>query len=1647
MVADSLVSPQYERLSQREQILQCPSMYLGNTGFEGEKMMIVRPEDPEAVMRVEKLQHVPALLKIFDEILVNAADEAIRKSSAKAADRVKTIFVHISEDTITVANDGTGISTSEHKSGILNPELIFGHLNTSSNYNRAADRITGGVNGFGAKGTNIFSDHFEVNVKYSQSSKSGVKAYYHQVWTSNMENMTVPAAKSLSTKAKCDNIDPDLMAEMSKKRGYCIISFRPDYSRFGEEDDPMDTLDDSHKALFVQRVHEIAGCLDAVSVWLKVDGSEAFDEPTKLPNGFHPFIKRITCLETAPDGEETLGRGKTAVSVQQVMDTDEDGKPDAQVMTFTLRGNKPESPAWDISIVKAGLLGLPSVSFINNINMYQGGAHVKAISAQIRKKLSTAKNAVKEDDIKTCFKVCVRATVVGPVFDAQKKHSLVSFQYNTDPEKAKTKGKQADGGETVRCDIPELPKGLIDKIIADFKIKDHLKSRSSTKQTRALKATDGKRTTRVIIPKLEDANWAGTSRSKQCTLIITEGDSAKSLAVAGLSVVGRDRYGVFPLRGKVLNVRNAKPEQEAKNAEIAAIKQILGLSENDSTAMHAKLRYGKLMLMTDQDVDGSHIKGLVLSLFDHKWATLCKAGFLQEFVTPIVKATKGGEVRTFYTLPEYESWTENEGAKGQWRVKYYKGLGSSSDREAVEYFKAIAHHTIDFTWAFPKDESRDRSYKSDFAASSAELKKVFNADRTSASSFADERKKWLATADMDVFVDHNAVAKTKLPIHTFVNKELVLYCQEDNFRSIPSVVDGLKPGSRKILFACFKRKLKEQIKVAQLAGYVSEHAAYHHGEASLSGTIIGMAQSFVGSNNIPLLMPEGQFGSREQGGKNAASPRYVHTRLSDMARLIFPEDDDPLLDYLVDDGQSIEPAFYVPVIPMVLINGAAGIGTGWATNIPNHSPLDVIDAVRRRLHVATREEAGLPGLAPWYVGWTGTIAAKDNVADGEPLTYEHTGRFDEVDPDDDGNVCLEISELPIGTWTEPYKELLEQFLQGVYIRRKSAKGAWQLDVPKREDKATTAAAAAKKKPAARGKAAKKDDKFDETVNDENNKAFKLADMTQHHGLNTVRFKLSVTKRMYDVVRQTIGWPKLLKMSGSISKTNMVVFDRHNRIVECKRTDEIIEQHYQVRSEMYQRRMDLLLLTLRRQFLTQTTKAAFINLVNAKELDTHRPEAELIQELWGRQLLPDTDSRTKILAAAGAGEVMLAVENDGPRTEFTQAFFRAANANKAAKKIAKLKASCYNSLLDMPIRTLTKERAQKLHKDAAATKAKIIELVGKTPKDLWLADLQALEDALMERDSCPGITDLTVVDPSPYTENRMPLGVLEKQYADVIVKKERKTSEEAEKRVKKETAEKETKAKAEDKPVKRKAAKATTRKVKSPAYDGSDDEETAEEWDSDMAMDESEEDFATPAPKPRAASKRTRRAPIPEPESDSDAGTPDSAAQFPSIKQRIAKATQELDSEEEAATPVQTRPRARRARAAAVSYYDDSDSEAYDTDDFDEDMTEPEPTPEPKAKRPARRTMVIDTDESEESTPAPKKAAKKKAAPKRGAKKQPVVEVSDTEEEEEKPKPTKRKAPAKPAPKAPARKTRGVNLNFGGSFGDSASDSGSSEFEF
>jgi DNA topoisomerase-2 len=535
--------------------------------------------------------------------------------------------------------------------------------------------------------------------------------------------------------------------------------------------------------------------------------------------------------------------------------------------------------------------------------------------------------------------------------------------------------------------------GIVDNILAWNKFKE----------IKELKKNDGKKNVKITgIPKLDDANLAGGKEAHKCTLILTEGDSAKALVLSGLSVIGRDYYGVFPLKGKLLNVKDAKHEQIKNNEEISNIKKILGL-QHDKVYQDAKsLRYGHVMLMTDQDHDGSHIKGLLVNLFHTYWPSLLKLpGFLTQFITPIVKCSKNRDVVSFYTTTEYESWKNSLSANElkKWTIKYYKGLGTSTSKEAREYFSNILKHQIDFKW-------------NDSEAETKSIELAFGKGN------ADSRKQWLAefTPGTHVLYDGH-----KINYSEFIHKELIQFSIADNQRSIPAIMDGLKPGQRKILFCCLKKNIKKEIKVAQLAGIVSQMSAYHHGEASLCSTIVGIAQDFCGSNNINLLLPIGQFGTRHLLGKDAASARYIFTSLSPITRKLFHPDDDALLKYLDDDGKSVEPDFYCPIIPMVLVNGAEGIGTGWSTSIPNFNPIEIIERLKELINGASIDE--LQNLHPYYRGYKGTIEASKKEG-----TYNVIGTYEIID-----SSKIRITEIPLHKSTQAYKEFLESLVQNETI--------------------------------------------------------------------------------------------------------------------------------------------------------------------------------------------------------------------------------------------------------------------------------------------------------------------------------------------------------------------------------------------------------------------------------------------------------------------------------------------------------------------------------------------------------------------------------------------------------------------------------------
>ena len=938
-VKGKTVEDKYKKYELLEHILALPDTYIGS--IEPQKITSFVYDEATKKMISEELTYIPGLLKIFDEVIVNAIDHSmrLRADEAKAANgktdikHVKNIKVSIDKESgrITIMNDGNGVDIKKHSSygDLWIPELIFGELLTSTNYDKGEEKIWGGKNGYGSKLTNIFSKEFVIETVDHNSKK-----IYTQTFSDNMTKRTPADVKA------------------SSKVPYTQISFVPDYERFG-----MKNMTEDIYKLFHRRV------IDACATTPK-DVSVYFNGEKLMIKDFEKYCELFLDKKEQPFVYEACGE------------------------------------RWEVvaSISSSG--SFEFLSFVNGINTIKGGKHIEYITNMITKNLvdmtlAKKKKPVKTQHIKDNLFVFVKALIVNPSFDSQSKETL------TTPV--------AKFGS--KCELTEkfydklFKIGIVDKALSITEFYDKKK----------LVKTDGKKLSRIIVPKLDDANFAGTKQSAECTLILTEGDSAKTMAISGLSVIGRDKYGVFPLRGKILNVKDATTQKISDNNEITAIKKIMGLEQNKKYTDLSQLRYGSIMIMTDQDHDGSHIKGLIFNIFQSMWHELYAIpGFLTSMLTPIIKATAGASVIEFYNMSDYERWSETDVAKnGSWKIKYYKGLGTSNDQEAKEYFKNMKKITYTY------DENADEV-----------IDLAFNKKR------ADDRKDWLANYDKDNVLDYTNL---EVDFKTFVDKDLIHFSNRDLQRSINHICDGLKESTRKILFACFKRRLyTNEIKVAQLSGYVSEVSAYHHGEASLQQAIVGMAQIYVGTNNINLLSPNGQFGSRCQGGQDASSARYIFTLLSKLTKLIFKEEDNNILNYQDDDGQQIEPEFYIPVIPMVLVNGGIGIGTGYSTNIPQFNPTEIIgackyicDAIKSADLNGDTEEGmdniyetidmiEIADMIPYYLGFNGTIQKNDK---SDSNTYISKGVYRWVD-----NETVEITELPIGTWTEDYKEFLETMI-------------------------------------------------------------------------------------------------------------------------------------------------------------------------------------------------------------------------------------------------------------------------------------------------------------------------------------------------------------------------------------------------------------------------------------------------------------------------------------------------------------------------------------------------------------------------------------------------------------------------------------------
>jgi DNA topoisomerase II len=1079
---------QYQKKTPIEHVLLRPDTYIGDVEETTEEMWVV---ETDKIVK-KKITFVPGFLKTFDELLVNARDASVND---KTCNTIKVDY-DIENGSITVWNNGQdGIPVEEHpEHKTLVPSMIFGELLTSSNYDDNKKRTTGGRNGYGSKLANIFSTKFEVEIG---DSKNGKK--FCQTWETNM---------SIAHKAK--------VTKYSAKTSYVKVTYYPDFEKLHVKNG----LNNDHLKLFQRRAIDITG----TSILNSKEPMKVFFNGDKIPiNNFKKYI-------------------------ESSFDTDTIYMDDS-------------SDRWEVGVIYKPDEGNEVISFVNGISTHRGGTHVNHVVDQIIKSLTTDFINKKHKNVKVSSAIIkeslvfyINSIVENPAFSSQTKDTLTT--------------KTSTFGSTYKPSVAMMKKlaksGIVEKVIklAEFK------------ESAGLKKTDGKKQIKLKgIPKLEDANKAGSKDASSCSLILTEGDSAKAFAMAGLGIVGRDKYGVFPLKGKLLNVREASVKVIGANDEINHLKQIIGLKQNidySNESNFSQLRYGRIIILTDQDVDGSHIKGLLMNFLHVLWPELLKRdGFITSLATPIVKLFKGKEVKTFYNLTEHQDCIDELKSKNNlsgWKTKYYKGLGTSTSSEAKEYFYGIEDKLIQYfynsaikgithTESSDNELSEDESVEELVEESKTETSEqqvpvkangLLSIDDDAITlafdkTRSDDRKTWLLKYNKNKILSYD---QKQISYSDFIHKDLIHFSNDDTCRSIPSVIDGFKPSHRKIFYGAALRGLdKTEVKVAQLAGFVSDKAAYHHGEMSLTGAIIGMAQDYIGSNNINVLKPNGQFGTRIKGGRDAASPRYIWTEFAELTSLIFRKEDEQILDYMYEDGLRIEPECYYPIIPMVLVNGAEGIGTGFSTKCPQFNPVDIINNIINMI-----DNKDYITMTPWWSLFEGTVEKIDD------QNYINKGNYQIIDDK------VIIRELPVGEWTSNYKEYLEKLL-------------------------------------------------DQESNKKNKSNINLLNYVDNNTDKRIYFELEFNKSFLSNISNV---EKLLKLEKNVKLGNIHLYNKNGTIKKYKDIKDIVDEFFGIRLEVYQKRKDFIMSKLKNELDIISYKVKFILAIIDKELKINNKTKEYIE---------------------------------------------------------------------------------------------------------------------------------------------------------------------------------------------------------------------------------------------------------------------------------------------------------------------------------------------------------------------------------------------------------------------------------------------------
>ncbi len=928
----------YRQLSLRDQILEAPDTYISSTARNGR---LERVYDIEKKKMVFKNITTPlGLERLFLEILSNAGDNVF-KSRMGGIDPLH-IDIKIKDDLVSITNYGIVPSIEKHpETKIYVPEMIFGNLLTSSNYND--ERTGAGRNGYGAKLTNIFSKKFFVQIVNTDQN-----LYYGQCWEENMGVKNDAIIKEVSGDNSCVMIE--YIADLERFE----YSNNEGYEKETIELFMRHAIDTSLTNKVIINFNNIKFDIDIATFTSMIyEGKNKFYhyEWPRLPSG---------CTITAKKSGKYAGSEECS---------DKNVIPDVELAVL----DTPHEGCF--------------ISFVNGIVTSDGGSHVdcayKAIGQPALKIINNDRKILNIADVKNHLTIIISIRVMNPTFTSQSKTKMVrptSIKINVSEEKIKKMEKW----------------DFLKKLYESREIKEFNK----------LKKTDGKRKKKIKVKKCEDANKAGGPESNKCILILVEGDSAASTALKYMDSQngqeGRDYWGLLPLRGKLLNVRNCSALKLSENKEICEMKEVIGLREGVDYSIDSNfstLRYGNVLIFTDADADGFHIAGLLLNMFDNNYKGLIDRGYVSLIRTRLAKVTKGKEKIVFHSISQYNKWMKETENSKTYNHSWYKGLGSLGDNDVKE---EVGNPKISI---FFKDNNP-----------TYDLDMVFNDKRAS------DRKKWITYYDSN----HIDNLKDAESISYFIQRELIWYPIECLSRAIPKM-DGFKDSIRKIIWIIMKKYMKQEKLVNQIAAGVAEHTDYHHGQKSLEEAIFSLAAKFPGKNNIPLIDgTKGQFGTRNQGGTDHAASRYPFAKGSWILEFLIRKEDDRILEYELIGQEKAEPKIYYPIIPIHLLNGINGIATGYSTFFASYNPFDLISWIKAKIN-----ETEFPKLIPFYDGYGGEISLFEKTmkvkgTDEEKIIrgFRSKGKMIE---EEDGS--LHIIELPLFIWTKNYKNMLDDMIE------------------------------------------------------------------------------------------------------------------------------------------------------------------------------------------------------------------------------------------------------------------------------------------------------------------------------------------------------------------------------------------------------------------------------------------------------------------------------------------------------------------------------------------------------------------------------------------------------------------------------------------